>query len=144
MVASKIKRPRNLSKWVFFGQSHLSREENLLGASASYVQKVRKENKPVIYVHELGKHKYRWEVGIDLVEGFKESRIRLTPDFANYVYEILIGPASVKKGYGSINAIQSFGFARYASLDDAVTVANKLANLPESAFIFPDRERQKE
>lgn len=140
MVASKTKRPKKLSKWVYFGeQDKLSRGENLLGASSSYIQKVRTGNKPVVYLHELRSPKYKWEVGIDLVEGFESNYVKLTEEYAQYAYEVLIEPESVKKGYGSVGAIQSFGDARYSSLEDAIDVANKLAELPESAFIFPEK-----
>ncbi len=139
MVTSKTRRPRKLSKWVYFGQqSKLSRGENLLGGNASYIQLVRRENRPVIYLHELGKQKYRWQVGFDLVEGFERSYVKLTPEYSHYVYEVLREPESVKKGYGSVGDIQSFGFARYSSLEEAIEVANKLAELPKSAFIFPE------
>ena len=139
MVASKSKRPKKLSKWVFFGkQGQLSRGENLLGGNASYVQLVRQQNRPVIYIHELGKQKYRWQVGFDLVEGFQKSYVKLTPEYSHYVYEVLREPESVKKGYGSVGDIQSFGFARYSSLEEAIAVANKLADLPVEAFIFPE------
>lgn len=141
MVVSKTKRPKKLSKWVHFEQqSKLSRGENLLGGSAKYIQLVRRENRPVIYLHELGKQKYKWSVGIDLVEGFERSGVKLTEKYAQYAYEVLIEqPESVKKGYGSVGAIQSFGDAKYSSLEEAIAVANKLAELPESAFIFPEK-----
>ena len=140
MVTSKSKRPKKLSKWVYFGQqAKLSGQNNVLGANQSYIQLVRRANKPVIYLHELKNPKYKWEVGFDLVEGFGVEGVKLTEESAQYVYEVLVEPESVKKDYGSVGAIQSFGDARYSSLEKAISVANKLAELPESAFIFPEK-----
>ena len=140
MVTSKSKRPKKLSKWVYFGQqAKLSGQNNVLGANQSYIQLVRRANKPVIYLHELKDPKYKWEVGFDLVEGFGVEGVKLTEEYAQYVYEVLVEPESVKNDYGSVGAIQSFGDARYSSLEKAISVANKLAELPESAFIFPEK-----
>ncbi len=108
MVTSKSKRPKKLSKWVYFGQqAKLSGQNNLLGANQSYIQLVRRANKPVIYLHELKNPKYKWEVGFDLVEGFGVEGVKLTEEYAQYVYEVLVEPESVKKDYGSVGAIQS-------------------------------------
>ena len=110
----KIKRPKNLSKWVYFAhESNLSPGEHLLGATTSYIQKIRANNRPVIYLHESNNPKYKWEVGIDLVEGFKTNRVELTSTSSHKVYKILVAPSSRKKNYGSVGDIQSFGHARY-------------------------------
>ena len=140
MVTSKSKRPKKLSKWVYFGQqAKLSGQNNLLGANQSYLQLVRRANKPVIYLHELKNPKYKWEVGFYLVEGFGVEGVQLTEEYGQYVYEVLVERESVKKDYGSVGAIQSFGDARYSSLEEAIAVANKLADLPVEAFIFPEK-----
>ncbi len=58
-------------------------------------------------MHELEAPKYKWEVGFDLVEGFAVERVKLTEEYSQYVYEVLVEPESVKKDYGSVGAIQS-------------------------------------
>ncbi len=136
---NKSKRPKNLSRWVYFAhESDLSGAELFLGVNASYLQKVRANNRPVIYLHELNNPKYKWEVAIDLVEGFNLNPVKLTPIKSHEVYCILTAPSSRKKDYGAVGDIVSFGDARYSSLEDAVMTANKLAQLEESDFIFPN------
>ncbi len=114
----------------------MSGAELFLGVNASYLQKVRANNRPVIYIHELNKPKYKWEIAIDFVEGFNNARVELAPFKCHEVYQILTAPSSKKKNYGEVENIKSFGHARYSSLEDAVMTANKLAQLKESDFIF--------
>ena len=134
---NKSKRPKNLSTWVYFAhESDLSGAELFLGVNAIYLKKVRENNRPVIYIHELNKAKYKWEIAIDFVEGFNNPRVELAPIKSHEVYQILTAPPSTKKNYGEVQNIKSFGHARYSSLEDAVITANKLAQLKESDFIF--------
>ncbi len=138
MPKKPVSRPKNLDKLVFFDHvSNLSSGEILAGGNAKYIEQIRRKNRPVIYLHELNNRKYKWEVGFDLVEGFNTAYVKLTPASSNYVYRVLIEPKSVQKEQSSCGDINSFGNGRYSCLEDAVAVANKLASLPESAFIFP-------
>ncbi len=72
---NQSKRPKTWSRWVYFAhESDWSGAELFLGVNAIYLQKVRENNRPVIYIHELNKPKYKWEIAIENVEGFNNPR----------------------------------------------------------------------
>ncbi|MBE9044931.1 hypothetical protein IQ255_11015 [Pleurocapsales cyanobacterium LEGE 10410] len=66
---TKSVRPKNLSRWVFFGEKNDSNVSWSIGGDLSYINLVRSNHRPIIFI--------RREVCIDLVEGFSDRTICL-------------------------------------------------------------------
>jgi hypothetical protein len=111
----------------------------LAGGDREYIQRVRAANKPVIYIFQNNRGKYRFCVSIDMVEGFDgQHRVKLSHLGSKLAFEILHSVESVKSDDGSLFPFFSFGNARYSSIDDAVIVANRLTTLQADCFVFFD------
>jgi hypothetical protein len=137
--STKIKRPTNLSQWVFFATEKTQNFDRLAGGDREYIQRVRAANKPVIYIFQNIRGKYRWGVSIDMIEGFNgQHRVKLSHKGSKLAFEILHSVESVKPDDGSLFPFFSFGNARYSSIDDAVIVANRLTTLPADCYVFFD------
>jgi hypothetical protein len=137
--STRFKRPTNLSRWVFFATEKTQNFDPLAGGNREYIQRVRAANRPVIYIFQSNRGKYRFGVSIDMIEGFDgQHRVKLSHKGAKLAFEILHSVESVKSDDGSLFPFFSFGNARYCSIDDAVIVANRLAALQGDCFVFFD------
>ena len=64
---TKIVRPTNLSQWVFFGALKDKSVNWAIGGDFKYINLVRSNHKPIIFIRQNDRGKYRWTVCIDLV-----------------------------------------------------------------------------
>ncbi|MDJ0596240.1 MAG: hypothetical protein QNJ72_40720 [Pleurocapsa sp. MO_226.B13] len=136
---SKNNRPPNLSDWVFFATEKDPNVCRLAGGDAEYLLRVRAANKPVISIHQASRGKYRWTVEMDLIEGFDGSyKVKLSPPASKKVFEIMHSINSIQPDDLPSSPFFFFGDAQYSSVDDAITVANQLAALPDHSYVKRD------
>jgi hypothetical protein len=132
---TKITRPTNLSRWAFFANEKDQNFDQLAGGDREYILRVRAANKPVVTVLYRHSGKYRWNVAIDMIEGFDDQhRVKLSPFGSQLAFDIMHSVSSVQTNNDPL--FVSFGDARYSSIDDAIFVANLLTALPNDCFIF--------
>lgn len=127
-------RPTELSEWVFFDQGQ--KINWMVGSTQEFSHKVKSNMRPMIYIHYLGGgRRYPYEVAIDLVEGFSTSCYQFTEEAANRVIDIFTNGRKYKSTcYFSREHFGRFYYARYATVQDAVEVANGLAALDSNCF----------
>lgn len=126
-----MRRPPTLSEWCLFGQNKTFCA--LGGTAPAYMDKIRKTDRPVICITDLGRGKWRWLLELDVVEGFRSNNMTTTCEGQK-----AIKPWFSSKVYRSPRHFYCLGpnyySARFNSLDYVVEAANALANLPASCY----------
>lgn len=127
-----------LSKWVFIGKQGTFSE--MLGGDKDYILRVRRACRPVVYISIRPRGKYRFYVGIDLLEGFGFSahNYKFTSSGNQRLKEIIT--SRVQKKDTELGNVYCFTYARYTSLSDAILVANALAGLADEKDIWTENK----
>lgn len=119
-------RPKELSELVFWLPSKFG--DSLAGGDDAYLRKIRKLEKPVINI-DTWKGKYPYYVELDVVEGFSDNCIDLTPETITQIRQAFKAKKFGRKGSDELDIAERFFICNYETLEDAVTVANLLANI---------------
>lgn len=106
----------------------------MLGGSFAYIKKVRKANRPVIYLTLRPKGEYRFSVSIDLIEGFDNCDYQFTEYGNQKLSEIMT--SKLHKTITCFGLVKCFAVANYTSFADATEVANSLVDLSEERGVW--------
>lgn len=135
-----VERPSNLSEWVLFSyEGDIEKFGNMIthgSVGTQYVKKIARAERPYINLHQKKRGKYKWIVEFDMAEGFSNNNKVLTEYAAKYIPRILQSANSVDEKRGTTSeSIHTLGYAYYSDLDEAVKIANQLADLDQENFL---------
>lgn len=119
-------RPKELSNFVFWLPSQFG---NLLaGGDEAYLKKIRKAERPVIYI-ERDRGGYPYEVVLDVVEGFSDPRVELTQETILDIRKAFKSRKVSKNQLNQLSVSRRVFNGSYKTVDDAVSVANLLSSI---------------
>jgi hypothetical protein len=122
----KNQRPKELSNLIFWLPSKFG--DILAGGDDTYLRKVRRLEKPVIYI-EKARGSYPYQVLLDVVEGFSNPYVELTEGTVLDVREAFKSRKTTKRCLEQLDISRRVFCGNYKTVEDAVSVANLLSSI---------------